>query len=212
MTRTGRDSTTAADIPQTGTQVAIGYANGTYQWSQADWDRFAHIPHAMIDVNASNPSADVLDIEQYDATVAQAPGWVRAHNTAHAYPGILYCSRDTLTPLFNELNAAGLIVGRDFRLFVATLDGTRELPDMTGVWGVQHSGEAQTGGHYDESLIYDDTWKASVAPPSAVHAAAPAPPGLWLDAILIGRGLDSRLWRTSYNPQTGTWSTPVREP
>src|SRR5207248_2474295 len=63
-----------------------------------------------------------------------------------------------LTPVFNALNAAGMHVMRDFRLWPATLDGTRKLADMTGVTAVQARGEAQTGGHYDESDVYDDAW------------------------------------------------------
>lgn len=214
MTRLGRDSTSAADIPLTGTQVAIGYGNGLYAWHPDDWARFATLPHCVLDVNGSDPSADGLDIETGDATVAQAPVWTRQHNAIdHAYPAILYCSRSKLTPLFNALTADGLEVGRDFRLFIATLDGTRTVPDMTGVWGIQFAGAAQTGGHWDESVIYDDRWKAPATPPppSARHNA-PAPPGLWLDATLTGRGLDDRLWRTDYDAGTGQWSTPVKEP
>jgi hypothetical protein len=214
MTRLGRDSTTASDIPLAGTDVAIGYINGTYQWSQADWDLFPHVAHATIDVSGKNPTADILDIETGDATVGQAPSWVRSHNKANpAYPAILYCDRSTLTPLFNALNASSLIVARDFRLFVATLDGTKTLTDMTGVWAIQYAGETQTGGHYDESIVYDDKWNVVAPPPTpGEHAAAPAPPGLWFDGTFTGRGLDGRLWRTDYDSHTGLWTPPVREP
>ena len=149
------------------------------------------------------------------ATIAQAPIWTRQHNGQHPYPAIIYSSRDNLTPLFNTMNAAGLQIVHDFRLFIATLDGTKTVADMTGVWGVQYADAQMTGGHYDESLIYDDAWKAAPPPPAPLPAprhAAPAPPGLWLDATLTGRGLDQRLWRTDYDANTGSWSTPAREP
>jgi hypothetical protein len=46
--------------------------------------------------------------------------------------------------LFNEMNAAGLEIVRDFRTWIATLDGTQRVHDMTGVT--------------DESIVYDDNW------------------------------------------------------
>jgi hypothetical protein len=32
------------------------------------------------------------------------------------------------------------------------------VADMTGVTAVQFAGENMTGGHYDESIVYDDEW------------------------------------------------------
>lgn len=211
MTRIGRDSTTAADIPVSGTDVAMGYANGRYAWSQADWIRFGHIVHVSIDVNGSSPSADVLDVETGDATVSQAPSWARLHNAHSEFPAVIYCSRSVLTPLFNAMAANGLQIGRDFKIWIATLDGTRAVPDMTGVVAVQYAGESQTGGHYDESIIYDDTWKATVPippQPPAVHLIPPPPPGQWQDATLVGRGPNGLLYRTDYASGSGLWSTP----
>jgi hypothetical protein len=56
------------------------------------------------------------------------------------------------------MNAAGLQIVRDFRTWIATLDGTKTVHDMTGVTAVQYAGENMTGGHYDESAVYDDLW------------------------------------------------------
>ncbi len=169
MTRIMRDSTTAADIPRHGLDLAAGYANGRFAWSDADWARFPGIPHVHIDVNGSDPQgAGVLDVETGDATPAQAVTWAKARHAANpdGYPPVIYCNRATLTPLFNAMAAAGLHIVKDFRLWVATLDGTKTLADMTGVTAVQYAGEAQTGGHYDESIVCDPAW----------HAPAPAPP------------------------------------
>lgn len=165
MTRIMRDSTTAADIPGHGLDLVAGYGNGRYKWADADWQRFPGIGHVYIDVDGSRPDCGVLDVEQGDAPPSQAPVWVKARLALpHAYPPVLYCNRSMLTPLFNAMNAAGLHVVRDFRLWVATLDGTKTLPDMTGVAAVQYAGENLTGGHYDESIVYDDTWHAPPAP------------------------------------------------
>lgn len=174
MTRIMRDSTNPDDIPVQGTDLVAGYANGLYAWTPAGWQRFPGIPHVRIDVNGSDPEGcGVLDVESGDATVQQAVTWVKQRRALRpgAYLPIIYCSRATLTPLFNAMNAAGLQVVRDFRLWIATLDGTKTVADMTGVTAVQYAGAAQTGGHYDQSIVYDDTWKAPAAPP---------PPPAWV--------------------------------
>jgi len=162
MPRVMRDSTTAADIPHHGLDLVAGYANGAFAWSDADWQRFPGQGHVYIDVNGSDPhGAGVLDVENGDATPAGAVEWVKARLALKpAYPPVIYCNRATLTPLFNAMDAAGLQVVKHFRLWVATLDGTKTLPDMTGVTAVQWAGEGLTGGHYDESIVYDDAWHA----------------------------------------------------
>jgi hypothetical protein len=176
MTRVMRDSTTLRDIP-TDCHIVAPYINGYYSSTLAQVRaRFPHQGIAWIDVNGSRPdAADILDVEQGDATPAQAAIWAKARHQLHphAYPPIIYCNRATLTPVFNALNAVGLAVGPGFRLWIATLDGTKRVADMTGVTAVQHAGETQTGGHYDESVVYDDTWLAPPKPPPP----PPPPPG-----------------------------------
>lgn len=193
MTRIMRDSTTAADIPLRGLDLAAGYSNGRFAWTPADWGRFAGIPHAVIDVNGTDPAGcGVLDVETGDATPAEAAAWVRARRALH--PGayaVVYVNRSNITAVFNAMGAAGLHVGRDFHTWVATLDGTKLLADMTGVVAVQYAGQQQTGGHYDESVVYDPSWHA-VAPP------VPPPPAqldgevVWLQGgTLHARGVVS---------------------
>ena len=179
-----RDSTTLADDPVAGTGIVGAYTNGLYRVLLQDVvARFGpQVPVAWIDVNGSDVYADVLDVETGDATPAGAVVWVKAKLlTKPVYPPVVYCNRATLTPLFNAMGAAGLHVGTHFRLWIATLDGTRTVPDMTGVTAVQYAGEAQTGHHYDESIVYDAAWKAAPAP-----APKPAPvPVPVLDAVLV---------------------------
>jgi hypothetical protein len=161
MTRIMRDSTTPTDIPVHGTDLVAGYSNGNFKWSAEGFARFHTIPHVHIDVNGTNPEgAGVLDCEKGDCDVHQAVTWAKARKAAHpeGYPPVIYCNRSTLTPLFNAMNAAGLHIVRDFRLWIATLDGTKTVPDMTGVTAVQFAGENMTGGHFDESIVYDDNW------------------------------------------------------
>jgi hypothetical protein len=77
-----------------------------------------------------------------------------------------------LPSLFAVMNAAGLHIVHDFRLWIATQDGTKRISDMTGVIAVQYKrdrhrengkwteppGKGVTRGHYDESIVYDDDW------------------------------------------------------
>jgi hypothetical protein len=161
MTRIMRDSTDLKDIPIHGTDLVAGYVNGQFRATKADFDRFPGIPHVRIDVFATNPEeAGVLDVEPRCATVEQAVIWAKKRKAAHpeGYPPVIYCNRSTLTPLFNKMNAAGLHIVRDFRTWIATLDGTKKVHDMTGVTAVQFAGENMTGGHFDESIVYDDDW------------------------------------------------------
>ena len=58
------------------------YANGHYEWSHREIRSFPrHL--AGIDVDGSDPeSADVLDVERFDATPAQWPEWRRDRDKA----------------------------------------------------------------------------------------------------------------------------------
>jgi hypothetical protein len=176
MTRIMRDSTTAADIPIPGCQLVAGYTNGQFAWTPEDWARFGTMPKVRIDVNGSNPgAASVLDVEQGDATPPEAAAWVK--NRRVLFPGTaptIYCNRTTAVLVEAAMQLAGLHLATMYTLWIATLDGTRTLPDMRGVVAIQYAGTAQTGGHYDQSIVYDDTW----------HPAAP--PALpWQHAALV---------------------------
>jgi hypothetical protein len=143
---------------------------------------------ATIDVNGTHPAANILDVEAGDASVGTAVAWIKAKNHSAKsgdYPPIIYCNRSTLTPLFNACNAAGLKIVKHFRLWIATLDGTKTVADMTGVTAVQYAGQLQTNHHYDESIVYDATWKAPGVKP-VVHSA-----------LLVQKDFTSKLVRSS---------------
>jgi hypothetical protein len=161
LTRIMRDSSTPTDIPLHGTDLVAGYVTGRYTWPAKAYARFRGIPLAHIDCRGTKPEkAEILDVEPRCTDVHAAVSWVKKRKAAFpgAYPPIIYCNRDTLTPLHHAMNAAGLHVVKDFRLWVATLDGTKKPQSMTGVMAVQYAGEGITGGHYDESIVYDDDW------------------------------------------------------
>lgn len=167
-TRLMRDSVNLGNIPVKGTQIVAVYRNGRFAANPADVaNRFPGVPVAWIDVIGNNPAgAGVLDIENGDATPQTAAHWVAGRHTVEAKP-VLYVNRSNVTEVFNVMTSHGWKVGVHFRIWIATLDGSERIPDMTGVVAVQARGEAQTGGNFDESVVYDTTW----------HAAAGTKPG-----------------------------------
>lgn len=172
--------------------------------------------NVKIDVAAVHPEADVLDIETGDATPASAPAWVIAHNKVRTdYPAILYCNRSTIHAVANALAAAGLVVNRDYKWWIATLDGTQAVADMTGVVAVQVWSAKYFANNIDLSIVYDDAWKKAPVPPSV-----PALGGIWRSIISItpfpdntgwvlnGIGIDLNLWQAQFSNASGTWGNP----
>lgn len=161
-----RDSTVIADIPVAGTQIVMAYVNGIYSASPAAVAaRFPGIPVCWVDVFGTDLHADMVDLEPL--VLDQAVRWVKGKLPLKpAYPPIVYSDRADLTGLFNAMDAAGLKIVRDWRLGISTLDGTKTVPDMTGVTFVQDRGEKLTGGHWDGSLVYDPAWKVAPAKPA----------------------------------------------
>jgi hypothetical protein len=175
MTRIMRDSDAPSAVPTQGTDIVAGYVSGSATWPRGAYDRFRGIPHAHIDCLGTMPEkAEILDVEDGCSTVQAAVSWVRKRKAAFpgAYPPVLYCNGSTLTPLFNAMHAAGFHVIRDFRVWLATLDGTKKIHDMTGIIAVQYKrapnllpdgslerpSSSVTAGHYDQSIVYDDAW------------------------------------------------------
>lgn len=184
MTRTMADTIhgTVGDINALEAHQAIelvaGYTNGSYAWTADDWARFPKQSHVTIDVNGSNPAADVLDVEPGDATPNDSAAWVRNKLLQHpSYPPILYVNRSNITAVFNAQAAAGHKIVRDFRLWVATLDGSMGIPDMTGVTAIQYASSAMTHTNVDLSLVFDGAFKpvGPTPPPPPPHVQLPVP-------------------------------------
>src|SRR5262249_11751628 len=156
MTRLMRDSTNLNDIPIHGTDLVAGYVKGKFLASKKEFARFLGIPAGPIDVPATAPgeSGGLALGEGNPRAAGECAIWAKQRRAALPghYPAVIYCDRNHLTPLFNAMNAAGLEIMKDFRLWIATLDGTKTVDDMTGVTAVQFAGEDRTGGHYDESI------------------------------------------------------------
>jgi hypothetical protein len=174
--------------------LKAGYINGKYVHDEP--------VDVTIDVTGSRPDADVLDVEAGDASPSQAPKWAKDHKALHhGEAGTIYVNRDNVHSVFNAMESAGLRVGVDFCTWIATLDGTDHVPDMTGVRAIQLYGERQTDLNVDLSIVYDDGWKVS---------SADKLPGVWKAIIsadphlVVGIGTDDCIWAVMKGI-SGTW-------
>jgi hypothetical protein len=190
MTRIMGDSTTLADIPTWVDVVAVN-RNGTFAVTEAQVEaRFPHARYgrARIDVNGSAPAAQVRDWETGDKA-GSLEQWVTDHNRlAGKKDAVVYCNRSTI-PEVRRLTGSQ-ILGHDYFLWVATLDGTEFTPAMLpGVIACQRDGQAQTGGHWDRSIIYDGSfWLPAAPPPPAKVTLAQALAAMnVLDRYLAGQ-------------------------
>ena len=167
MTRIMGDSTNLAAIPLT-VNIAAAYANGhlgvvTQQQMDARFppDRYGHV---SIDVTGAAPWASVRDWETGDKG-GSLEQWVKDHN-AHAgrKDAVVYCNVSTI-PEVRRLTGSQ-VLGVDYWLWIATLDGTLFGPaQYPHVIANQIKGAQLTGGDYDESLVFDASVWQPVAPP-----------------------------------------------
>lgn len=154
MTRTMYDAITPTHIPHDAEMVA-GYVGGRwpsyYGYTDGDGnhipsirDQFPNAVHVSIAVEA-NQDADVLDVERYDATPAQAPAWVERQRKRGAQPTV-YCSESVWPDVRHAFNAANVA---DPDYWIANYDGHAVIPD--GAVAKQYE---NTPG-YDVSLVAD---------------------------------------------------------
>lgn len=138
-----RDSTTASHIPLD-TPVVAGYVDGFYAWSTADWALFPHAIRLTIATRSSN-QADILDVENGNATPSEAAGWVDRFDRPNRRRPTIYCSRSAWPQVRWALGA------RVVDYWISTLDGTQDVPGAVAVQYIDV-------GSYDESIILDTSW------------------------------------------------------
>jgi hypothetical protein len=196
--------------------MAAGYTTGTgthIQWTAADWAKHPGAVRIDQDPAASDPTADVLDVEAGAASPGDCAGWVkraRADYTAGRRPGqrkpAIYMSRSNVTPVANALIKGGVTSG--VGLWIADWNGnqaaaTAEVQAASGpfpVIGRQYANR----GTYDES-VFATAWLKEVSAAPHPPAKPPVPPGQWADgkfwtwaqAFTGGTGLDGKfhLWQ-----------------
>jgi len=105
-------------------QAVAGYVDGHYQtWAKvkAGWPHAKKLPIAVF----GQDNGDCLDVEPGDATIFQAPAWVKRqlanwskshHDVARP---VVYTSASQMQSLVNTLSKAGLKYGQDYLLWSA---------------------------------------------------------------------------------------------
>lgn len=110
---TGYDSVAAtvaewrAIVPVADPQVIGSYTNGHFANSLAAKAAFPNARHVTYDVNGSNVSADILDVEPSDAVPAQFPAWAKAYKGTLPHPAA-YESASTVAAVVSDALDAGL--------------------------------------------------------------------------------------------------------
>lgn len=149
------DSTDFTRIPSGAFKYAAGYINGRFVTPKSQLERFDG--HIVIGVFPDDPTqarfARVLDVETHDARASDAPAFIRERIRSGFHNATIYCNRNTFPAI--QKACAGL----PYRLWLATLDGTR-LREFMGhpVWAVQYETVKDSQGHdlYDLSEVYGE--------------------------------------------------------
>jgi hypothetical protein len=119
------DAVTVANIPADAHAIA-GYTDGLYRNVQEIRRRFGGRMVFTISVSSTG-FGDCLDVENGDATPAQAAVWVRERLRAGQWRPCIYASRSNMPAVWAELQHAG--VQRDqVRLWVADWTGEPHIP------------------------------------------------------------------------------------
>lgn len=175
MSRTMGDSSTFGDVPST-VAIVAAYANGKYgvptsDQFEADYPSVRY-GHVLIDVNGSRPDAQVRDWETGDKS-GSLEQWVIDHNkTSGKKDAVVYCNRSTIAEVRHLTGSQ--VLGTDYFLWVSTLDGS--VYKGSGIIACQDKGQAQTGGHWDSSIVFDDDFWQADAPSTDIISVTPVTP------------------------------------
>jgi hypothetical protein len=186
------DSTNADDIGlafQPGDMIAA-YADGSYvDYAQALAD-FPGATVISIDVDPAHHDAMVYDCERGNGVPADAPGWRSGALDAGIARPTVYCNLSTAPAV---VAAFARQVAPD--LWVADWTGRPHTVTVAGanVVAVQYDDPSTgSGGHYDRSVVLDDTWHAQPATaPPVEHKPPVGPPAFFtFPGFLIHEGMD----------------------
>lgn len=187
------DSIQVSQIPAQAVYIA-GYVNGRWQTYPVLQRAFPHARVLSITVTAG-ANAECLDVEQGDASVAQAPAWVKRQLARGQYRPVVYAQASSMGALLHALEAAG-ITRASVRLWAAHYGegthicgpGTCKYPGIPACDGTQWT-SAALGRDLDESLLLADFFDLRPAPkPAPQPKPAPAPTPSPEDTMLLNRG------------------------
>jgi hypothetical protein len=138
------DSADAAGIPANATNIAA-YINGRYVTLAAVKERFPKAKILTIDVTGAG-DAECLDVENGDATPADAPGWYKRQKARGVKHPKFYANGSTMPEVWAALEAAG-VKRDDVKLWLADPTGKPHLPAAYDACQYLWDGDS-----YDESL------------------------------------------------------------
>jgi hypothetical protein len=201
--------------------MAAGYTTGPgVAWTPAQFRAKPGAVRIDQDPKASDPTADVLDIESLAATYADGPVWVkaaRADIAARKRLGqrvmpVIYMSKSNVTEVVNALINGGVTSG--VGLWVASWTASESSGDLT----VTDTGPFPivacqfNGGLQFDTSVFEASWLDNVVVPAGIphYSVKTLPPGQWEGmSVLSGTGTDGDQWHTS-TADGRAWSTPRR--
>jgi hypothetical protein len=168
MSRTMYDSieSTVLDLPD-GADLYAGYDDGHWPDASAIALRFPTKTVIRITVDPSDDEGDMLDVENGDATPADAPPWIARRRAAGHGGPLVYCSLSIWGTVQEQFVAQG-VPGPGY--IVAAYPGPGPVIPA-GACGHQY----EDAGTYDLSVVQDHL--PGIDPtPTPPPAPAPAPP------------------------------------
>lgn len=146
-------------------RAGAGYIDGRYAWPSSAFTQLRSLGVTAVEITVTGqPSADAAgrhpagDDEPGDMTPAETAEWAAKEHAAGRVPS-LYVNRDNKPETARECAARGLIPGREFVWWVATLDGSftdtggADLRTEKGVVAIQFATAEMLGIHADASVI-----------------------------------------------------------
>src|SRR5690242_9403767 len=175
MTRTMGDSVDINKVPHT-VDIVATYADGHFgvvieQLLEELFppDKYFHV---LIDVNGSRPDVHVRDWETGDKA-GDLRQWVIDHNNhTRKKDAVVYCDRSTIAEV--RRLTGDQILGKDYYLWVATLDG--DIVRGEGIVACQDKGARQNGSNFDTSVVFDLADKIWPSPKTPSSPGTPPPP------------------------------------
>jgi len=165
------DSVWPEGIPGRAWAVA-GYADGHYNWTVPQWERFMNSWRLPITVLGGHTGARIVDCERGDLTPGGAALWCTVEIRDHQRRPTVYCNRSTWPAVVQALGTVGLQFGRDVALWLADPDGVAVLPTTYAGLVAKQYGQGP-GAAYDLSVV-NPMWVESIA----VGGPLPTPPVL----------------------------------
>ena len=177
------DGVNPSTVPS-GADVYAGYINGNWPTYGLFTAKFPQARQVSITV-FSKGDAQVLDVENGDASAADVPAWLTRQRSLNQARPTVYCSR-VGSPgygwqdVIDACRAAGVALPDFWIADYTTGAHPLALNGITAVavqW-IDHGG-------YDESAIYDPTWPAANPTPKPSPTPRPKPKRRYINNLLL---------------------------